>query len=171
MQRRTLLTGTALGVAGATLGITRPAQARAGVLAILGVTVIDASGGARRGQTVLVQGQRVLDAGPAHQVPVPHDATSPPVSPLAPAAEPAAAAASQPPAQPGRQAPDAKSVLTVPHNDGDVSVSPLAPVAGQTSGPSPQVAQPPPDDEGNEVVLPFAPATGQASEPSKSEVR
>ncbi|MCO8274711.1 hypothetical protein M1L60_29355 [Actinoplanes sp. TRM 88003] len=75
MRRRTLLTGTALGVAGAALGITRPAEARAGLVAVLGVTVIDAVGGARRGQTVLVRGDRVLDAGPARRVPVPHDAT------------------------------------------------------------------------------------------------
>ena len=117
------------------------------------------------------EASRQTPPNPNSVLTVPHDAASAPVSPLAPAAEPAAAAASQPPAQSGRQAPDAKSVLTVPHNDGDVSVSPLAPVAGQTSEPSPQVAQPPPDGEGNEVVLPFAPATGQASEPSKSEVR
>src|SRR5687768_10489323 len=75
MQRRTLLTGTALGVAGAALGITRPAEAGAELVAILGVTVIDASGGARRGQTVLVQGQRLLDAGPARRVPLPQGAT------------------------------------------------------------------------------------------------
>jgi len=75
MQRRTLLTGTALGVAGAALGITRPAEAGADLVAILGVTVIDASGGARRGQTVLVQGQRILDAGPARRVPLPPGAT------------------------------------------------------------------------------------------------
>lgn len=79
MRRRTILTGTALGVAGATLGLARPAGARAGaaggeVLAIRGVTVIDASGGARRGQTVLIRGGRILDAGPAQRVPVPHGA-------------------------------------------------------------------------------------------------
>jgi hypothetical protein len=117
------------------------------------------------------EASRQTPPSPNSVLTVPHDAASPPVSPLAPAAEPAAATASQPPAQSGRQAPDAKSALTVPHNDGDVSVSPLAPVAGQTSEPSPQVAQPPPDGDDNEVVLPFAPATGQASEPSKSEVR
>jgi hypothetical protein len=77
MQRRTLLTGTALGVAGVALGLSRPASGSParGLLAIRGVTVIDASGGARRGQTVLIRGDRILDAGPAHRVPVPHGAT------------------------------------------------------------------------------------------------
>jgi hypothetical protein len=76
MQRRTILTGTAWGVAGAALGLSGPAQARAGgLLAVRGVTVIDAVGGARRGQTVLLRGDRILDAGPVRQVPVPHAAT------------------------------------------------------------------------------------------------
>ncbi|MCY1141898.1 amidohydrolase family protein [Actinoplanes sp. Pm04-4] len=76
MQRRTLLTGTALGVAGAALGITRPAAATGrSVIAVRGVTVIDASGGARPDQTVLIQGERILDAGPVRRVPVPHGAT------------------------------------------------------------------------------------------------
>ncbi|WP_433379680.1 amidohydrolase family protein [Actinoplanes sp. CA-142083] len=81
MQRRTILTGTALGVTSAAFGLSRPAQAaRSGpatrdVVAIRGVTVVDAVGGARRGQTVLIRGDRILDAGPAHQVPVPPGAT------------------------------------------------------------------------------------------------
>jgi hypothetical protein len=80
MQRRTILTGTALGVAGAAFGLSRPARAGSGrsaggLVAVRGVTVIDASGGARRGHTVLIRGDRILDAGPVQQVPVPHDAT------------------------------------------------------------------------------------------------
>src|SRR6185503_2275980 len=79
MQRRTILTGTALGVAGAALGLSRSAEAssRAArrLIAIRGVTVIDASGGVRRGCTVLIEGDRIVDAGPARRVPVPHDAT------------------------------------------------------------------------------------------------
>jgi imidazolonepropionase-like amidohydrolase len=84
MQRRTILTGTALGVAGATLGLTRAGASPAGgpadrngagdTIAIRNVTVVDAVGGARRGQTVLVRGDRILDAGPAPRVPVPHGA-------------------------------------------------------------------------------------------------
>ncbi len=80
MQRRTLLTGTALGLAGTALGLSPSAEpssgaARRKLVAIRGVTVIDASGGVRRGCTVLIRGDRVLDAGPAQRVPVPHDAT------------------------------------------------------------------------------------------------
>src|SRR5690349_8719728 len=85
MQRRTILTGTALGVAGAALGLTSSAEARSGarsgaaatrkLIAIRGVTVIDASGGVRRGHTVLIEGDRILDAGPAQRVPAPPDAT------------------------------------------------------------------------------------------------
>ncbi|MEV6495757.1 hypothetical protein AB0M20_45140, partial [Actinoplanes sp. NPDC051633] len=80
MRRRTILTGTALGVAGAALGASRPAGAGAGSpargpIAITGVTVIDASGGARHGQTVLIRGDRILDAGRAQRVPVPRGAT------------------------------------------------------------------------------------------------
>mgnify|MGYP004497513891 CR=1 FL=1 len=79
MRRRTILTGTALGVAGSALGLTQPARARGGppgdgLLAVRGVTVIDAAGGPRRGQTVLVRGDRILDAGPAARVPVPSGA-------------------------------------------------------------------------------------------------
>jgi hypothetical protein len=75
MQRRTILTGTALGVVGAALGVARPAGAGSGLVAIRGVTVIDASGGARRGCTVLIRGGRVLDVGPVQRVPVPHGTT------------------------------------------------------------------------------------------------
>ncbi|MFI5891705.1 amidohydrolase family protein [Actinoplanes sp. NPDC051513] len=76
MQRRTILTGTALGLAGAALGRYPSFGSPAGgLIAIRGVTVIDAAGGARRDQTVLVRGDRILDAGPAHRVPVPHGAT------------------------------------------------------------------------------------------------
>jgi hypothetical protein len=80
MRRRTILTGTALGVAGAAFGLSEPATARSGrsaggLLAVRGVTVIDAAGGVRRGQTVLIQGDRILDAGPAQRVPTPHAAT------------------------------------------------------------------------------------------------
>ncbi|MGK5683820.1 amidohydrolase family protein [Actinoplanes sp. URMC 104] len=76
MQRRTILTGTALGVAGAALGLTRPAGARAGqpargLLAVRGVTVIDAARGVRRDQTVLIRDDRILDADSAQRVPVP----------------------------------------------------------------------------------------------------
>ena len=80
MQRRTILTGTALGVAGAALGLSSSAGASSGaaarrLIAIQGVTVIDAVGGSRRGCTVLIRGDRIVDAGPAPRVPVPHDAT------------------------------------------------------------------------------------------------
>ncbi|XVU28576.1 amidohydrolase family protein [Actinoplanes sp. CA-054009] len=76
MQRRTILTGTALGVAGAALGVTRAAGAAPrGLLAIRGVTVIDARGGVRRGHTVLIRGDRILDVAPAERVPVPAGAT------------------------------------------------------------------------------------------------
>jgi imidazolonepropionase-like amidohydrolase len=80
MRRRTILTGTALGVAGAALGQAPGAEANSGattpqLIAIRAVTVIDAAGGARRGCTVLIRGDRILDAGPAQRVPVPHDAT------------------------------------------------------------------------------------------------
>jgi hypothetical protein len=80
MRRRSILTGTALGVAGAALGLSSSAEAgpgadKRGLIAIRGVTVIDASGGRRRGWTVLIRGDRILGAGPAERVPVPHDAT------------------------------------------------------------------------------------------------
>lgn len=76
MQRRTILTGTALGVAGVALGLPPSAEAATRTLiAIRGVTVIDASGGFRRGCTVLIRDDRIVDAGPAERVPVPHDAT------------------------------------------------------------------------------------------------
>jgi hypothetical protein len=80
MQRRTILTGTALGLAGTALGLSPSAAAGSGaarrnLVAIRGATVIDASGGVRRGCTVLIRGDRVLDAGPAQRVPIPHDAT------------------------------------------------------------------------------------------------
>jgi hypothetical protein len=80
MQRRTVLTGTALGVTSAALGLPRAAQARSGpaadsIVAIRGVTVVDAPGGARRGQTVRIRGDRILDAGPAQRVPAPPGAT------------------------------------------------------------------------------------------------
>jgi hypothetical protein len=79
MRRRTILTGTALGVAGAALGLSRSAEASLGsaarkLIAIRGVTVIDASGGVRRGCTVLIRGDRIVDVGPAQRVPVPHNA-------------------------------------------------------------------------------------------------
>ncbi|HEX5205003.1 amidohydrolase family protein [Paractinoplanes rhizophilus] len=92
MQRRTILTGTALGVAGAAFGLSPSARASTspsarasaslsawasarGPIAIRGVTVIDAAGGVRRGCTVLLRGDRIVDAGPAQRVPIPHDAT------------------------------------------------------------------------------------------------
>ncbi|MEV6843646.1 amidohydrolase family protein [Actinoplanes sp. NPDC051411] len=80
MQRRTILTGTALGAAGAAFGLSRPAGAHSGrpareLVAVRGVTVIDAAGGVRRDQTVLVQGDRILDAGPAQRVPASHATT------------------------------------------------------------------------------------------------
>ncbi|GAA0461726.1 amidohydrolase [Paractinoplanes deccanensis] len=76
MQRRTILTGTALGVAGAALGATGQAEATtSGLTAITNVTVIDAVGGVRRGQTVLVRGERILDVAAAQRVPVPRGAT------------------------------------------------------------------------------------------------
>ncbi|MEU4626618.1 amidohydrolase family protein [Actinoplanes sp. NPDC023801] len=78
MQRRTILTGTTFGVAGAALGLSAGASSGAAarrLIAIRGVTVIDAVGGSRRGCTVLIRGDRILDAGPAPRVPVPHDAT------------------------------------------------------------------------------------------------
>src|SRR4051794_24211556 len=79
MQRRTILTGTALGVAGAALGLSpseaSPRTAARKLVAIRGVTVIDASGGVRRGWTVLIRGDRIVDAGPAQRMPAPHDAT------------------------------------------------------------------------------------------------
>src|SRR4051795_10133618 len=73
MQRRTILTSAALGVAGAALKL--PGLPPPGIYAIRGVTVVDALGGVRRGQTVLIRADRILDAGPAHRVPVPHGAT------------------------------------------------------------------------------------------------
>jgi hypothetical protein len=81
MQRRTILTGTALGVAGAAFGLSEPARARSGgsvggLVAVRGVTVIDAVGGVRRGQTVLLRGDRILDVGPVRQMPRPR-ATAP----------------------------------------------------------------------------------------------
>lgn len=78
MERRTILTGTALGVAGAALGLSRAAEASddgGGLVAVWGVTVIDAVGGVRRGQTVLVRGDRILDVGPAQRVPADHATT------------------------------------------------------------------------------------------------
>ncbi|SNY47140.1 amidohydrolase family protein [Paractinoplanes atraurantiacus] len=74
MQRRTILTGTALGVAAMAIPRAAEAQRRA-VLAIRNVTVIDARGGARRGHTVLIRGDRILDVAPAERVPVPTGAT------------------------------------------------------------------------------------------------
>src|SRR5690242_7964222 len=69
MQRRTILTGAALGVAGATLGISRPAGAdRNELVAIRGVTVV----GGRRDCTVLIRGGRIVDVG---RVSIPHDAS------------------------------------------------------------------------------------------------
>ncbi|WP_250029505.1 amidohydrolase family protein [Paractinoplanes maris] len=70
MHRRTLLTGMALS-AGAALKLPRPTG---GLTAVRGVTVIDASGGARRDHTVLIRGDRILDAGPVRRVPVPDGA-------------------------------------------------------------------------------------------------
>lgn len=77
MQRRTILTGTALGVAGVAPGLSRPAagSTRNGLVVIRGVTVIDASGGARRNQTVLIRGDRILDVGPVQRMPAPEGAT------------------------------------------------------------------------------------------------
>jgi imidazolonepropionase-like amidohydrolase len=77
ISRRSLLAGTAAGVVGATAGITRAQAAptpAGGITAIQGVTVIDAAGGTRRDQNVLVQGSRILDAGDIHRVPVPYGA-------------------------------------------------------------------------------------------------
>ncbi|MEU8817683.1 amidohydrolase family protein [Actinoplanes sp. NPDC048796] len=74
MQRRTILTGTALGVAA--LGLPQAAEARnRALLAVQNVTVIDARGGVRRGHTVLVRGDRILDVAPSERVPVPTGAT------------------------------------------------------------------------------------------------
>jgi imidazolonepropionase-like amidohydrolase len=76
MRRRTILTGTALGAAGAAFGLSGPAQGRSvTLLSVRDVTVIDAVGGVKRGQTVLIQGDRILDAGPAQRVPTPSGAT------------------------------------------------------------------------------------------------
>ncbi|WP_328475945.1 amidohydrolase family protein [Actinoplanes sp. NBC_00393] len=74
MSRRTVLAGTAAGVLGATIGAGRSEAAAGGVTAVTGVTVFDAVGGVRRGQNVLVRGDRVLDAGDLRRVPVPHGA-------------------------------------------------------------------------------------------------
>ncbi|MEU4427695.1 amidohydrolase family protein [Actinoplanes sp. NPDC024001] len=54
--------------------VTAEAAATAGITAVVGATVIDSVGGTRRGQTVLVRGERIIGAGDVHQVPVPHDA-------------------------------------------------------------------------------------------------
>ncbi|MEJ3748438.1 amidohydrolase family protein [Actinomycetes bacterium KLBMP 9797] len=59
------------------MGYSRAATAAppaSDVTAVTGVTVIDAAGGARRDQSVLVRGGRILDAGHLHRVPVPHGA-------------------------------------------------------------------------------------------------
>jgi imidazolonepropionase-like amidohydrolase len=78
ISRRSVLAGAAAGVAGAAVGVGRAGVAgatpAADITAVTGVTVIDAAGGARRHQNVLVRGGRILDAGDLHRVPVPHGA-------------------------------------------------------------------------------------------------
>jgi imidazolonepropionase-like amidohydrolase len=77
ISRRSVLAGAA-GVAGAAVGLGRSGVAAAApatdITAVTGVTVVDAAGGARRDQNVLVRGGRILDAGHLHRVPVPHGA-------------------------------------------------------------------------------------------------
>ena len=68
ISRRTLLAASTAVPASAL--IPAAAHAATGVIAITGVTVIDADG-RRRGQTVLIRGDRIVDVG---QVSVPHDA-------------------------------------------------------------------------------------------------
>jgi imidazolonepropionase-like amidohydrolase len=76
-SRRTLLAGAAAGALSTTIGAGRAGAVgttpASGLTAVTGVTVIDA-GGRRRGQTVLVHGDRILDAADAPRVPVPHGA-------------------------------------------------------------------------------------------------
>jgi imidazolonepropionase-like amidohydrolase len=78
ISRRSVLAGAAASVAGAAVGLGRSGVASgtpaAGITAVTGVTVIDAVGGVRRDQNVLVRGGRILDAGHLHRVPVPHGA-------------------------------------------------------------------------------------------------
>jgi len=118
-------------------------------------------------------------AEPDRQIPdvksvltVPHDATSPGLSPLSPSAG-QASVPSQPAAASNGPVPDAKSVLTVPRDAASPVVSPLAPAAE----PAPAASQPPaqperqipeaksvltvPRDEGGVSVTPLAPAAGQ----------
>ncbi|MBL7261189.1 amidohydrolase family protein [Paractinoplanes lichenicola] len=68
ISRRTVLAGAAASVAAP--AVATPAAASSDVVAITGVTVIDAHG-RRRGQTVLMRGGRILDTG---RISVPHDA-------------------------------------------------------------------------------------------------
>ncbi|GAB3835701.1 amidohydrolase family protein [Dactylosporangium cerinum] len=90
LSRRTVLAGAA-GLAGAAAGLSGSGPAGAAgsgaaaaapttsaaaggaadLIAVTGVTAVDA-GGARRDQTVLIRGGRILDAGHLHRVPVPH---------------------------------------------------------------------------------------------------
>jgi hypothetical protein len=118
-------------------------------------------------------------AEPDRQIPdvksvltVPHDATSPGLSPLSPSAG-QASVPSQPAAASNGPVPDAKSVLTVPRDAASPVVSPLAPAVE----PAPAASQPPaqperqipeaksvltvPRDEGGVSVTPLAPAAGQ----------
>lgn len=77
ISRRSVLAGTAAGMLGATVGAGRShaADSAAGrITAVTGATVIDAVGGVRRDQNVLVRGDRILDAGHLRQVPVPYGA-------------------------------------------------------------------------------------------------
>ncbi len=82
VSRRSMLRAAA-GMAGAAVGLARSGPAGAastpggsgtGITAVAGVTVIDATGGARRDQNVLVRGGRILDAGHLNRVPVPSGA-------------------------------------------------------------------------------------------------
>ncbi|MEO3749266.1 amidohydrolase family protein [Streptomyces sp. B6B3] len=77
ISRRAVLAGAAAGVAGTAVGVGRGAPASAAepaVTAVTGATVIDAVGGVRRDQNVLVRDGRILAAGHLHRVPVPSDA-------------------------------------------------------------------------------------------------
>ncbi|MDQ7905524.1 amidohydrolase family protein [Phytohabitans sp. ZYX-F-186] len=78
ISRRSMLAGAVAGVAGAAVGLGRAGAAGATpaieITAVTGVTVIDAVGGARRHQNILIRAGRVLDAGDLHRVPVPHGA-------------------------------------------------------------------------------------------------
>ncbi|MEU9188931.1 amidohydrolase family protein [Streptomyces sp. NPDC048484] len=78
VSRRSVLAAAAAGTAA---GITRwepasatPGSGGAGLIAVTGVSVIDAVGGARRDQNVLVRGGRVLAAGHLRRTPVPDGA-------------------------------------------------------------------------------------------------